>query len=66
MLTQPVASIQNCYEVYQDFYNKMHDNPSILAPLHFHKSLSSQEDIDNLYDGEFHIIVLDDLMEKNC
>ena len=23
-----------------------------------------QEDIDNLYDGEFHIIVLDDLMEK--
>ena len=23
-----------------------------------------QEDIDNLYNGEFHIIVLDDLMEK--
>ena len=23
-----------------------------------------QEDIDNLYDGEFHIIVLDELMEK--
>ena len=32
--------------------------------LHFHKGLPSQEDIDNLYDGEFHIIVLDDLMEK--
>ena len=33
-------------------------------PLHFHKGLPSQEDIDNLYNGEFHIIVLDDLMEK--
>ena len=42
----------------------MHENPSIQAPLHFHKGLPSQEDIDNLYNGEFHIIVLDDLMEK--
>ena len=64
MFTQPVASILYCYGAYQDFYNQMHDNPSIQAPLHFHKGLSLQEDIDNLYDGEFHIIVLDDLMEK--
>ena len=64
MFTQPVASILYCYGVYQDFYNQMHDNPSIPAPLHFHKCLPSQEDIDNLYDGEFHIIILDDLMEK--
>ena len=64
MFTQPVASILYCYGVYQDFYNQMRDNPSIGAPLHFHKGLLSQEDIDNLYDGEFHIIVLDDLMEK--
>ena len=42
----------------------MHDNPSIWAPLHFHQGLPSQEDTDNLYNGEFHIIVLDDLMEK--
>ena len=42
----------------------MCDNPSIQAPLCFHKGLPSQEDIDNLYDGEFHIIVLDDLLEK--
>ena len=34
----------------------MHDNLSIRVPLHFHKGLPSQEDIDNLYDGEFHII----------
>ena len=42
----------------------MCDNPSIQAPLHFHTGLPSQEDIDNLCDGEFHIIILDDLMEK--
>ena len=64
MFTQPVASILYCYGVYQDFYNQMRNNPSIQAPLHFHKGLPSQKDIDNLYDGEFHIIVLDDLMEK--
>ena len=64
MFTQPVASILYCYGMYQDFYSKMHNNPSIQAPLHFHKGLPLQEDIDNLYDGEFHIIVLDDLMEK--
>ena len=29
MFTQPVASILYCYGVYQDFYNKMCDNPSI-------------------------------------
>ena len=29
MFTQPVASILYCYGVYQDFYNKMHNNPSI-------------------------------------
>ena len=64
MFTQPVASILYCYGVYQDFYYQMRDNPSIRAPLHFHKGLPLQEDIDNLYNGEFHIIVLDDLMEK--
>ena len=64
MFTQPVASILYCYGVYQDSYNQMRDNPSIQVPLHFHKGFPSQEDIDSLYDGEFHIIILDDLMEK--
>ena len=64
MFTQPVASILYCDGVYQAFCNKMHDNPSIRAPIHFHKGIPSQEDIDNLYNGEFHIIILDDLMEK--
>ena len=64
MFTQPVASILYCYRVYKEFYNKMCDNPSIRAPIQFHKGIPSQEDIDNLYNGQFHIIVLDDLMEK--
>ena len=29
MFTQPAASILYCYRVYQDFCNKMCDNPSI-------------------------------------
>ena len=29
MFTQPGASILYCHGVYQEFYNKMHDNPSI-------------------------------------
>ena len=52
MFTQPVASILYCYGVYQDFYNKMHDNPSI------YKGLSSQEDIDNFVEwriSHYHI-----------
>ena len=64
MFTQPVSSILYCYGVYEEFYNKMCDNPSIRAPIQFYKGIPSQEDIDNLYDGQFHIIVLDDLMEK--
>ena len=38
----------------------MRDNPFIRAPIQFHKGKPSQEDIDNLYDGQFHIIVLDE------
>ena len=64
MFTQPVASILYCYGVYQEFFNTMRDNPSIACPICFQEGLPTQEDIDNMYDRCFHIIVLDDLMEK--
>ena len=64
MFTQPVASILYCEGVYQEFFNTMRDNPSIACPICFQKGLPTQEDIDNMYDKCFHIIVLDDLMEK--
>ena len=64
MFTKPVASIWYCYGVYQEFFNTMRDNPSIACPIHFQEGLPTQEDIDNMYDKCFHIIVLDALMEK--
>ena len=64
MFTQPVASILYCYGVYQEFFNTMTDNPSIACPIRFQEGLPTQEDIDNMYDKCFHIIILDDLMEN--
>lgn len=64
MFTEPVSSILYCYGVYQDFFHTMQTNPSIRPPLRFQHGLPSKEDIDQIHDGRFHIIVLDDLMEK--
>ena len=60
--TQSVSSISYCYGVYQDFFNKM--DPNILCPIEFNKGLPSLENIDALDDVQFHMIILDDLMEK--
>ena len=64
MFSQKVASVLYCYGVYQDYFRTMQDNPSIEAPLRFHEGLPTREDIDEMYDGRFHVIVLDDMMEK--
>ena len=64
MFSQSVASVLYCYGVYQPFYDQMRENPSMRFPLRFQEGLPSREDIDQIADGRFHIIVLDDLMEK--
>lgn len=64
MFTKPVASVLYCYGVYQDFFRAMKDNPQMKIPLRFHKGLPTQSDLENLSDGSFHIVVLDDLMEQ--
>ena len=64
MFTQPVSSILYCYGVYQDFFSKMQHDPDILCPIEFNKGLPSIENINALDNGWFHMIVLDDLMEK--
>ena len=64
MFTEPVASILYCYGVYQDFYDYMRDNPNIGPELTFQRGLPSREDIDKIHDGRFHVIMLDDMMEK--
>lgn len=58
MFTQPVSSILYCYGVYQSFYDEMS-----IPNLTFHEGIPSSETIEELNDGKFHIIVLDDLME---
>ena len=63
MFTQPVSSILYCYSIYQQFFDKMHNNPNILCPIIFHNGLPSVEDINVIDDGGFHLIVLHDLME---
>ena len=64
MFMQPISSILYCYSVYQDFFNKMCQEPNILCLIEFNKGLPSLENVDALDDGQFHMIILDDLMEK--
>lgn len=59
MFTEEISSVLYCYGVYQDYYDK------IQAPnIEFHEGLPSSEKVKSLNDGNFHIIVLDDLMEQ--
>lgn len=64
MFTQKATSVLICYGVYQSFYDTMRANGKITPPLSFHEGLPSREVIDSLADGNFHIIVIDDLMEQ--
>ena len=58
MFTEHVTSVLYCYGVYQSFYNEMK-----IPNLEFHEGLPSLEKVQSLNDGQFHVIVLDDLME---
>ena len=63
MFDQPVVSILYCYGVYQPLYNELKNNPNV-PPIEFKEGLPNKTDMDKLYDGKFHIVILDDLMEK--
>ena len=58
MFTEHVASVLYCYGVYQNYYDEMK-----IPNLEFHEGLPSLEKVQSLNDGQFHVIVLDDLME---
>lgn len=64
MFTQEVASVLICYGVYQSFYEEMRRNKKITPNISFHEGLPDRQLIDDLADGNFHLIVLDDLMEQ--
>ena len=59
MFTQPVASVLYCYGVWQDYFEEME-----IPNLEFHNGLPSVDKVKSLHDGNFHVIVLDDLMEQ--
>ena len=58
MFTEPIASVLYCYGVYQDYYNEM-----TIPNIEFHEGLPTLDKVKSLNDGQFHVIVLDDLME---
>ena len=58
MFTQPISKVLYCYGVYQELYNQFK-----LDNLEFHEGLPSLEKVQNLNDGRFNVIILDDLME---
>ena len=60
MFTEEISSILYCYGVYQDFYDEMLITNS---KIKFHEGIPNLEIIQSLHDGEFNVIVLNDLME---
>ena len=64
MFTEPVTSILYCYGVYQNFFRQMKENLGVKTPIQFQQGLPTQGDLENLADGRFHVVVLDDLMEQ--
>jgi hypothetical protein len=54
-----VKSVLYCYGVHQPFYEKME-----LDNLEFYEGVPTLEMLQNLNDGNFHVVVLDDLMEE--
>ena len=61
MFTQSISSILYCYGVYQPYYDQMKE--TLEPPPTFQHGLPTKSEIDAMYDGQFHVIVLDDLME---
>ena len=58
MFTKLVKSVLYCYGVFQPYFNEIK-----ISNLEFHEGLPSLEKVQSLHDGDFHVIVLDDLME---
>ena len=64
MFTQPIKSILYCYSVHQKTYDEMKREGLQTEKLLFQKGLPDKTTLDKMYDGNFHVIVLDDMMEE--
>ena len=58
MFTESVTSVLYCYGVYQKYYDQRE-----IPNLELHEGLPSLDKVQSLIDGNFHVIVFDDLME---
>lgn len=56
LFTEKIASVLYCYGVHQKIFDT-------LTGVELHQGLPSRDKIEQLHDGRFHIVVLDDLME---
>ena len=63
MFTEPVKIILYCYGVHQSAFDEMNNDTNIVAPIKFMQGLPTKDNIDELNDGNFNIIILDDMME---
>lgn len=61
IFSEQVEHILYCYGVYQPFFSEMKKDQTL--KITFHQGLPSFETVENLNNGKFNIIVLDDLME---
>ena len=62
MFTEPVKSILYCYGVHQRAFDEMNNDTNIVALIKFRQRLPTKDNIDELNNGNFHIIILDDMM----
>ena len=62
MFTEIPKSILYCYGVFQKFFEDMKTNPDIKASISFTEGLPTKDIIDNMNNGNFHVIILDDMM----
>ena len=63
MFTQPVKSVLYCYGVDQRAYEQMRADSLSAEKIHFHQGLPDRKKLEDLADGNFHVVVLDDMME---
>lgn len=59
MFTESVSSVLYCYGIYQDYFNQM-----TIPNVEFYAGLPNSDKVRQLFNGKFHVIVLDDLMEE--
>ena len=61
MFSEKPASVVYCYGAYQKVFDTFHQD---IPNIQFHSGLPTSEFIEGMKDGNFHVLVLDDLMEE--